>query len=414
MSGHDFQIPYGIALHTQATSLPSNATHQAILKEEMDVLVFHKNFEAFRSNIEDLGFRRRRLPSTTPAHVWFERWENDCQRITCLDLRIGPCFSGSGMFRYQLQKQYFDVCFVPNPTIAGTLQITEVGRTLFYAANCAWEKAGRFNEAHAQKLRHYASQAVGPDAPAFVHALFASLHSVSPVTPQCVLQKAVKDAIRPLFRRRLNSIGSLMGRRSVARRSEYVGVLFVGTDASGKSAIVQALHELRAVKTTKLYLGEGKGGWRLRTAKWACAQRNNWIVHLYRYILLPIEFFVRIATAKFRARGRIMLVDRVPGWAVLAKGRVLRTIYSIIFPKFDVVVELRATTAVLAKRKPDEVDEVRAQKDIIKWSLVASTLSDAPLRIDTSDTSIDVCVKAIVAQLVRSPAYSRAIHNDGK
>lgn len=199
-------------------------------------------------------------------------------------------------------------------------------------------------------------------------------------------------------------------------RGRTLVVVFLGSDGSGKTTLVEAVKAALPDETVNIYLGEKEFATGLAESAFLASNRPEagavparWLTALYNYLLLPLDLLCRCIAARRGASGRILLIDRVPGFPFVSGSRLLRTIYRGVLPRPDLVVLLHGEPAVLAARKPDATMRSIAS-DTSKFRNVAHALGAAGVvEIDTGHTSPCDTLKRVLSEMERHNHRAREV-----
>lgn len=181
-----------------------------------------------------------------------------------------------------------------------------------------------------------------------------------------------------------------------------LSVLLLGTDGTGKSTLVEGVANSLPFKSDKLYFGTGEEGWVYPAAKKLNFCKGGKVISCLNKVLsLPLELITRKLLKVKNGKYKVILIDRVPGWAVL--DRRLNLIYHRILPRIDIVFFLTGDSKVLATRKSERSYESTIKEDA-KFRKVAEKLSSGKyIELDTTKLSINECENRIINEIVSHP-----------
>lgn len=365
----------------------------------------------FLKECSDKGFMVRRLPPIKRFHMLLERWEK-AQHLS-IDAQIGPYFE-VGMFRHaQPHEGIRKHLFIQGESQFERLSLT--GRAVFYAANCVWLKKKKFNEKNFEKLKRLCSDALRRECVNETICTTA-MRAIVDMTEDKSLgfkKEKIREIIDPLFAVKVSPVSEILSRRTYPKSSEKADIIFLGPDGVGKSTLLQAVHDALPVKTGSGYLGIGKEGWKLKFAKRLSEQRSRRVpAAVFWYLVLPVELSLRRLLMLRKGRGRIILIDRVPGKPLLGDW-LLRLLYMPILPRPCIVVLLSGDPEGIAARKPDETTPERTEKELAKWRRVAERLGAGRiLEIDTTRHDVAACCDHVVEAIRTDPSVKLALYRD--
>lgn len=369
-----------------------------LLSRDIDLYV-HSDFKVqFEDLLSQLGwYKRKELPQHINHHFYFSP---DLEIY--LDIKYDLSFANGkqSCFTYLLAEEAIGRATLNN---IGLYRPQGADAILLYAAHLAYKERGGLEQKHKQYLCHY------------LNLYSAELKTLNPATPSAIsnwltnsfpnhtleLQQAIASYFhkedRPMVR------NERFGKYGYGMK-----ILFLGTDGSGKTTLIQAVQEKINLKARKLYLGMGENGWTTQASKRVYNHRFNIVLFdkmlslVKNFILLPSEFMLRIAPVKVRSRFSLVLIDRFPG-SVFMNGRPFSSfLYRTILPKPDLVFFLHAAPEVLVQRKPEELTLERSIADIKKFKQVADSVSGGNfISIDTSHITIDEARDKIIAEIYK-------------
>lgn len=117
---------------------------------------------------------------------------------------------------------------------------------------------------------------------------------------------------------------------------------------------------------------------------------------------MPLELVIRRLLLWRSSRGRVLLIDRVPG-APLQRQGFLPTLYRLILPRPDMVVLLTGDPELIAARKPDETTPDRTAREFSKWRSVAKRLGARQIvEVDTTKNDIETCCNQVVDAIIQN------------
>jgi len=162
-------------------------------------------------------------------------------------------------------------------------------------------------------------------------------------------------------------------------------VIFLGTDGSGKTTAIKNIKEKVDFKFSELFLGENKWAVPL-IGKIYQKRKLPFLNYLTLYFLYPLDLFLRVLRIYRGGKERIILIDRIPGFPLLAN-KILAAIYKFVIPKPDLAILLTGSPQTIWERKKEN-SLSDTERDILKWDKVISLLSGKKYIIDTTNKSI--------------------------
>jgi hypothetical protein len=210
-------------------------------------------------------------------------------------------------------------------------------------------------------------------------------------------------AVLPSVHSQLKLMLSTSGENSSPARAKRAVIVFLGTDGTGKTTLVQNLEGLNG-RTERIYFGMSLDvKWALRPARDLYARHlvcegqfaRSVTGSLFWYLFFPIELvFRRFLHSSKRASG-ILLIDRLPGRPYLCGGALMH-IYRSLLPRPDFAVLLGGDAQTIASRKSQETTLVRTKTEMAKWETVARrTGAREILFIDTTDNDVPSCLRLL-------------------
>ena len=155
--------------------------------------------------------------------------------------------------------------------------------------------------------------------------------------------------------------------------------LVIGTDGAGKSTLCENLLERLPVPAHYRYFG-------LREAhitfvkRWYEKHGDHGLSA--RLVLFPLDYALR---RRSLPRDGHVLLDRIPGWAMLSENALVRAIFGFVLPRFDIVILCHGDAEVLSARKPERTP-AQCQKDSAKWrSVYVRVPAVRKMEIDTTE-----------------------------
>ena len=368
-----------------------------VKEREVDVLVLPQDVQAFLRAAAGFGLQTRRLPSEQRFHIILGSWTPS--NMVVLDAQIGVRYATGPWFHYSLRQERIVDLFECSPN-GGVSGIKPAGRAVLYAANCVWLKRERCSWTHIEKLHRLCRAGLSDDESGVGDVLRAILR-VGPDQGPAEFRHQILSELSQLFHLRLNPINHTLPRRAFSIGKEHATVVFLGPDGAGRTTLIEAVRSSAPVKCVVGYFGVGRAGWRLSAARALCERHGTISRVLFWNLLLPVELLLRRLVLCRRGRGRLHLLDRVPGRPLL-RGRWQRWLYSLILPRPDIVVLVTGDADTIAGRKPDETTPHRTRLEIDKWAAVASALRPRRVvEVNTTQNGIDMC-RDEVLEAIRS------------
>ena len=130
--------------------------------------------------------------------------------------------------------------------------------------------------------------------------------------------------------------------------------LFIGTDGSGKSSLVEAC--LKDIPNAEcFYYG-------LKDYKTPFLDKVSSDGFIFRYVLFPIECIARNVSLRNK---RMLLIDRMPGW-IYTRSNLGSRMLRLFLPRVDILFLCDADEDIIFKRKPERSIE-SLRNDRKKW-----------------------------------------------
>ena len=165
--------------------------------------------------------------------------------------------------------------------------------------------------------------------------------------------------------------------------------LVIGTDGAGKSTLCGNLRKRLPMPTHYRYFG-------LRDAQLGFVKRRYEECGdhglLSRLVLFPLDYALR--RGSLPREGHVLL-DRIPGWAMLSANPLVHAIYRLVLPRFDVVILCYGDAEAISARKPERTP-AQCRLDSVKWRSVYSRVP-AARKADFDTTALtpeDVAARA--------------------
>lgn len=366
---------------------------------DIDLLVMDMHKEKFENILQQHEWFKRKEPAHHRNHFFYYSPYTQ----TYLDVKYSATFADgqNDCYTYNILKNLFDHAISNN---AGIYRPNGFDAVLLYAAHLAYKERGGLEEKHRTTLLYYLKQykkEIDPNYFDTINELYNWLQfDFSNNT------KDLKKILSPFFRHEKRK---MVRNRDYSKYGYGLKVLFLGTDGAGKTTLMHAVKERLNLKTKELYLGMGNNGWTSSFTKQAYNLKfkvklyNRVFNFLKTFLILPVEFLLRVLPVKIKSRYSVVLIDRFPGSIFLNQKRSRLLIYNMILPKPDLVFFLYADPKVLLERKPDEVTIEKSKTDIKRFEKVAHLVSNGNyISIDTSKMSVPQAADYIIAEIYKN------------
>jgi thymidylate kinase len=369
------------------------------LSQDIDLFVHPTNRLQFEKVLFDMGwYRRKELAYHVNHHFYISP-----KSAVYLDVKYGPTFANGKDACYTfIGYDSSDIDVQINSK--GVCRPSGFNAIALYAAHLAFKERGKLEEKHRVYLAQYIDLYLQEVDASFLEAVEQIqdwlLHSFPGDTSK------LQQIIRPYFR--LDK--KRMTRPKGIKYGYGLNVLFLGTDGSGKTTLVEAVGSSLNLKNNRLYLGAGESSWtspimkKIYDYKFSAKPLDRVYSFLKTFAVLPLELSLRIAPIVRKSKYNITLIDRFPGFVFLDKkpGRAL--LYKSILPTPDLVFFLYADPEVLVKRKPNETTLERSRQDISKFRKVADVISGGHYKsIDTSKLSVNEARDLVISEIFKHP-----------
>jgi len=172
-----------------------------------------------------------------------------------------------------------------------------------------------------------------------------------------------------------------------------INIAVIGTDGSGKTTLCKRLAD-----SDNLEIGYEYLGFRHHSLSFVerYFKRYGDKTLLYRHFFFPVDLIFR----RLRwSKAPLVIIDRLPGWPILSRNLLIKTLYRYLLPKIDAVVLIEADAWVLLERKKE--NSLKGyKKDMAKWRSVYNKLvCMSKKRLDTTLCTEDVSLKELTVFL---------------
>ncbi len=366
--------------------------------KDIDLFVTSDFKDLFEKKLIELRWYKRKEPS---AHIHHHFYHSSDSEIY-LDVKFELSFANGNKdcHTYLYSKE---AILRSTLNCKGIYQPHILDAVILYAAHLAYKERGKLEKKHKDYLISYIN----------------AYKSVN-VTLPCVIEEVTKW-VKEDFPGNLYKLQKIVDsyfihtRKKMIRSKRYLKygfgfkVLFLGTDGSGKTTLIDEVINKINLKTRKLYLGSGENGWtstlmkKIYNYEFKIKGVSNLYNFLKSYLILPFELFLRILTVKIKSKYSVVLIDRFPGTFIMDNRTIRRFIYNLVLPKPDLVFLLYADSTVLIKRKPGEITLDRSRADTIKFQIVAGIVSNSNyISIDTSNMTIAEARDLIISEIYKN------------
>lgn len=164
-------------------------------------------------------------------------------------------------------------------------------------------------------------------------------------------------------------------------------IVLLGTDGSGKSTLCERLLGTLPTPNSYVYFGLRESHVNFVRNYYKKNGDNSFFARLF---LFSYDYFLR---SKALPKNGYIVLDRLPGWAVISSNPLIRFVYKVVLPQCDVMILCTGDAEKIVARKPERsVDGCR--KDLLKWEKVFSTYPAVKkVSLDTTTHDIEYCLK---------------------
>ncbi len=370
-----------------------------LTSNDIDLFVYPNDRQAFENALFKLGWYRRKEPA---FHINHHFYISPNSKVY-LDVKYELTFANSPSDCFSFDKLNTTKSQVKLNS-KGVCRPYGMNAIILYAAHLAYKERGKLEDKHRTYLLHF---------------IELYKYEIDEVDIQVVVQ--INDWLdkgfpgNTIWLQKIIAPYFVHSKQPMTRPGNLkygygLNVLFLGTDGSGKTTLVEAVKDSLNIKNNKLYLGAGEDNWTSHAMKsiyqYSFTSKPFKKIHnlLKSYMVMPLELSLRILPVIRKSKYHVTLIDRFPGFVYLDKHKVRSYIYKFILPKPDLVFFLYASPEVLVKRKPNETTIERSLYDMKRFENVAKLVSNGNYkRIDTSDLTVDEARRMIIDEIYKHP-----------
>ena len=354
------------------------------LNRDLDLFVAETDKIKFKESLSGLGWLERREKPIYPFRNYFFKRIGD--NFFCLDVRFHLKFG----FKKENLWEPIDLSIFVNDFDAQNLIRRPRGfsAVLISLVRAAVEKE-ELKEEHICRLKEKIDLLRNELSKKEIEKL-AEIEAV--INKKNITQLDLFFLIQEYLKKTEGEIGN--------KRNFGLGykVVFIGSDGTGKTTLINKIAEKVSFKIAKLYLGDRE--WLFDNLKNIYKKRGK--NRLYKltseFILYPFDLFFRIFKIRRFARFRLILIDRLPGFPFSGKN-FLDLIYNLILPQIDLLILLEGEPEKIWVRKK-EFPIGKIQQEVKKWEQVFFKVkARKKIRLNTTEKNVNECVDRILNEV---------------
>jgi thymidylate kinase len=371
----------------------------AMVSNDMDLFVHPQARQRFEETLVRQGWYKRKEPTHHLNHHFYYSPHSDIY----LDVKYALSFANGWQLccSYKELEQALQTAVLNSQ---GVYRPSGIHALLLYAAHIGYKERGKLESKHRENLYAFIA-AYAPELEEAQKPLLDKLRKwLAHYFPSGI--ERLQHMLAPFFS---TEPQKMVRNKGYLRWGLGLKVLFLGTDGAGKTTLIEAVREKLNLKTSQLYLGMGESGWTSPISKrlyqYTSGLRgiNKVLALLKFFVLLPLEFSLRMLPVRLRSRYSVVLIDRFPGSVFLGRNAGRRLLYRWLLPQPDLVFFLYAPPEELVRRKPGELNLDRSRDDIQKFRRVAEIVSGGNyISIDTGSLSISEASDRIISEIYKS------------
>jgi thymidylate kinase len=371
----------------------------ALVSNDLDLFVHPQARQRFEETLVAQGWYRRKEPTHHLNHYFYYSPHSDIY----LDVKYALSFA-NGWHLCCSYKEMEQALQTAVPNARGVYRPIGIHALLLYAAHIGYKERGKVESKHRENLYTFLA-AYGSEVEDAHKPLLEKLRKwLAHYFPSGI--ERLQHLLAPFFSAEPQK---MVRNKGYLRWGLGLKVLFLGTDGAGKTTLIAAVREKLNLKTSQLYLGMGESGWtspiskRLYQYTSGLRGMNKVLGLLKFFVLLPLEFSLRMLPVRWRSRYSVVLIDRFPGSVFLDRNKGRQLLFSWLLPQPDLVFFLYAPPEELVRRKPGELNLERSRADIQKFRKVAQIVSGGNyISIDTGSLSVGEASDRIISEIYKN------------
>ncbi len=167
-------------------------------------------------------------------------------------------------------------------------------------------------------------------------------------------------------------------------------IIVLGTDGAGKSTLCDRLLERLPEPRNYIYFGLRES--RLGFVRKHYQKRGD--MQLWaRIFMFSFDYLLRRRALPEQG---YLLLDRLPGWAIVSPNPLIRWLYGYILPPCDTLILCSGEAKKIVARKPERTLE-GCVKDLEKWQQVFDAYpAGKKISLNTTVNNIDTCLELAI------------------
>lgn len=381
----------------------SNKEVQPICVINLFVPSFGK--ESFLNVISDLGWYKRKEPENIKSKTLYCYLDED--KIFYLDVKYELIFIDKKQQIFKYYKSFNEILKFKRGSDFDGWRLFGADEIRLYLAHLYFDKKELKNQdikRYKNYLELYESELIENEKKYFEHILIK-------ISNGKFFDEFCESFIHLWFTRSKQ-------RRQLLRKINFsygYTVLVLGTDGTGKTSLISNLNNISPVETKNMYLGTGDGGWVLDTVKkMHNSSKKRILQKVFKNIILPLEFSLRVIRGKKNGKHKLILIDRFPGWAILSNSKLTKTIFKVILPKPQLVIFLYGDAHQIYERKKER-DVKSILKDTSKFRKVANLVSDNNVfEVNTTELDEDKTSRKVLKHIINNKNFRSTFFEEPK
>ncbi len=341
-------------------------------KKDLDIFIKKNSKLRFEKFIYGKNFYKRKLPVFKDINRFFYYNETFKNKFI-IDVSYKISFKKSAITRYVFDIDKFK-------------DIKKNSRIIFFIYHIGkifWEKKNSINQINKFIFK--------PN--------FRNIRNQINIKKKFEDKLSVEEFLKSYFHKKINiSKNSLLDFNSNL-------ILFLGSDGTGKSSIINNLNKELISKTFITSFGTAPKYW-FSNFLLKSSLKLKYINFIYLSLLF-LDFFMRRLKIFFMAKNHFILIDRYPGF-IYGKKKIFFKLIKLILPRPKFIILLTASKKIRLKRKPNEFKK----NDFKKWENIINYYKLPTYRLNTSSSSIKTNSSKIIKYIFKYKNFYKSILND--